>query len=92
MKLTNKNILLGITGSIAAYKSADLTRKLIAEGATVRVIMTNAAKKFISPLTLQTLSCNPVYEDLFTLRDNTIVEHIELAKWGRCDFNCSCHC
>ena len=82
MKLTNKNILLGITGSIAAYKSADLTRKLIAEGATVRVIMTNAAKKFISPLTLQTLSCNPVYEDLFTLRDNTIVEHIELAKWA----------
>ena len=56
MRLSGKNILLGITGSISAYKSADLCRLLVKEGATVRVVMTPSATEFISPLTLSTLS------------------------------------
>ena len=58
--LTNKQILLGVTGGIAAYKSADLIRRLQDQGANVRVIMTPAAQEFITPLTLQALSGNPV--------------------------------
>ena len=72
------NILLGITGSIAAYKSADLVRNLTKQGFTVRVVMTHAATKFITPLTLQTLSNQPVYIDLF----ETEMEHINLARWA----------
>ncbi len=72
------NILLGITGSIAAYKSADLVRNLTKQGFTVRVVMTHAATKFITPLTLQTLSNQPVYIDLFA----TEMEHINLARWA----------
>ncbi len=64
--LKNKKILLGITGGIAAYKSAELVRKLIKEGASVNVVMTEAATRFISPLTFETLSGNKVYTDIFT--------------------------
>ena len=74
----SSNILLGITGSIAAYKSADLVRNLTKQGFTVRVVMTQAATKFITPLTLQTLSNQPVYLDLF----ETEMEHINLARWA----------
>ncbi len=72
------NILLGVTGSIAAYKTADLVRNLTKQGFTVRVVMTSAATKFITPLTLQTLSNQPVYIDLF----ETEMEHINLARWA----------
>jgi phosphopantothenoylcysteine decarboxylase/phosphopantothenate--cysteine ligase len=63
--LTNKKIVLGITGGIAAYKAAELTRALMKEGAQVKVIMTKSAAEFIKPLTLQTLSKNQVYTDMF---------------------------
>ena len=63
-RLTNKRILLGITGGIAAYKSAELVRALKTAGADVRVVMTDGAKEFITPLTLQALSGNPVHHSL----------------------------
>ncbi|RJQ15100.1 MAG: bifunctional 4'-phosphopantothenoylcysteine decarboxylase/phosphopantothenoylcysteine synthetase, partial [Nitrospiraceae bacterium] len=60
-----KNILLGVTGSIAAYKAVDIVRRLIEEGASVRVVMTKAACKFITPLTFEAVSGHPVLTDLF---------------------------
>ncbi len=73
-------ILLGITGSIAAYKSAELCRLLIKAGYEVRCIMTSAATEFISPLTLSTLSKNPVHTELS--KDNTWINHVELGLWA----------
>ena len=61
----NKNILVGVTGGIAAYKTCDLIRELIKNRAQVKVIMTDAAKQFITPLTFETLTNNPVYCDLY---------------------------
>jgi len=81
--LQNKNILLGVTGGIAAYKSADLTHKLRQAGCNVKVILTASAQKFITPLTFQALSNNPVYTELFD--DNlsqSAMDHIDLAKWA----------
>jgi phosphopantothenoylcysteine decarboxylase / phosphopantothenate---cysteine ligase len=78
--LTGKKILLGVTGSIAAYKSALLIRLLVKEGAEVKVIMTPAAKDFISPLTLATLSKNPVIIDLFD--GNQWADHVRLGRWA----------
>lgn len=78
--LAGKFILLGITGGIAAYKAAELCRLFIKAGASVRVIMTPAAKEFISPLTLQTLSKHQVYDDLFAGTKRYTVEHVELTK------------
>lgn len=80
--LVNKHIVLGITGGIAAYKSADLVRRLREVGAHVRVVMTAGAKAFITPLTLQAVSANPVHEDLFDLQAEAAMGHIELAKWA----------
>lgn len=80
--LAGKNILLGITGSIAAYKSADLVRRLREVGANVRVAMTENAKRFITPLTMQAVSGNPVHEDLFDLHAEAAMGHIELARWA----------
>lgn len=77
--LKGKNIILGITGSIAAYKSAEITSQLVKLGANVKVIMTKSATRFISPLTLATLSRNKVITDLFELPDSYEVEHINLA-------------
>ncbi|WP_419873020.1 bifunctional phosphopantothenoylcysteine decarboxylase/phosphopantothenate--cysteine ligase CoaBC [Candidatus Pristimantibacillus sp. PTI5] len=77
--LKGKTILLGITGGIAAYKGAALCSKLVQAGANVHVIMTESAAKFITPLTLQTLSRNPVYTDTFDERDPAVVSHIHLA-------------
>ncbi|MFC4775494.1 bifunctional phosphopantothenoylcysteine decarboxylase/phosphopantothenate--cysteine ligase CoaBC [Paenibacillus sp. GCM10023252] len=77
--LTGKSIILGITGGIAAYKGAALCSKLVQAGADVRVIMTDSAAKFITPLTLQTLSRHPVYTDTFDERDAAVVSHIDLA-------------
>jgi len=80
--LTNKRILLGITGGIAAYKSAELARRLCEQGAAVRVVMTRAATEFITPLTLQALSGNPVHTELLDHNAEAGMGHIELARWA----------
>ncbi len=80
--LKDKNILIGISGGIAAYKAADLTSRLIKEGAQVKVVMTKNALKFIDPLTFETLSGNPVYYDTFQSREKWDISHISLAKWA----------
>ncbi|OGT43120.1 MAG: phosphopantothenoylcysteine decarboxylase [Gammaproteobacteria bacterium RIFCSPHIGHO2_12_FULL_37_34] len=80
--LIHKHILLGVTGSIAAYKSADIVRRLREAGAIVRVIMTENAKRFITPLTMQAVSGHPIHEDLFDVRAEAAMGHIELARWA----------
>ena len=80
--LENKKIVLGITGGIAAYKAAELTRALIKAGAQVRVIMTRNAMQFITPLTLQTLSQGPVYTETFDPADSYDMAHISLADYA----------
>src|SRR3989338_8258273 len=78
--LVNKRILLGVTGGIAAYKSADLARRLRAAGAEVRVVMTRGAADFITPLTLQAVSGQPVHTEMVGTESRTGMEHIELAR------------
>jgi phosphopantothenoylcysteine decarboxylase/phosphopantothenate--cysteine ligase len=80
--LTNKRILLGVTGGIAAYKSADLVRRLREAGGEVRVVMTRAAGEFITPLTLQALSGNPVHRELLDAETESAMGHIDLARWA----------
>ncbi|HEY8568589.1 bifunctional phosphopantothenoylcysteine decarboxylase/phosphopantothenate--cysteine ligase CoaBC [Microbulbifer sp.] len=80
--LADKRILLGVTGGIAAYKSADLVRRLQDRGATVRVVMTAGAQEFVRPLTFQALSGNPVHTDLLDPAAEAAMGHIELAKWA----------
>ena len=80
--LTGKRILLGVTGGIAAYKSAELVRRLRDAGAGVRVVMTGGAQRFITPLTLQALSGHPVRSDLFDEQAEAGMGHIELARWA----------
>jgi len=80
--LKGKKIVLGITGGIAAYKAAELTRALIKEGAQVRVIMTKNATEFISPLTLQTLSNNIVYTEMYLPSEQFDMAHIALAEFA----------
>jgi phosphopantothenoylcysteine decarboxylase/phosphopantothenate--cysteine ligase len=80
--LTNKRILLGVTGGIAAYKSADAVRRLRDAGAEVRVIMTSSATEFITPLTLQAVSGHPVYRQLLDTDAEAGMGHIELARWA----------
>ena len=83
MSLANKNILLGVTGSIAAYKSAELVRELIQAGSRVRVVMTHTAKEFITPLTFQALSGNAVTSDEFESSESSnAMDHIALARWA----------
>ena len=82
LSLTNKRILLGITGGIAAYKSAELTRLLVKAGAEVHVAMTPSATEFITPLTLQALSGNRVHLDLLDAEAEAGMGHIELARWA----------
>ncbi|HTR61955.1 MAG TPA: bifunctional phosphopantothenoylcysteine decarboxylase/phosphopantothenate--cysteine ligase CoaBC [Candidatus Binataceae bacterium] len=77
--LKDKTILLGVTGGIAAYKAAEITRLLVQRGAKVRVMMTRNAREFITPLTLQTLSQNPVATDTFSLTEESEIGHIRLA-------------
>ena len=77
-----KKILLGVSGGIAAYKSAELIRRLRDGGAEVRVIMTRGAMSFITPLTLQALSGEPVHHDLLDERAEAAMGHIELAWWA----------
>ena len=75
----DKEIILGVTGGIAAYKAAELVRELIKKGAKVHVVMTRNAQEFITPLTFQTLSCNPVQTDLFSLTEDSRIGHVALA-------------
>lgn len=80
--LADKKILLGISGGIAAYKCAELTRRLIERGASVRVVMTASAQEFITPLTMQAVSGYPVSSSLFDPAAEASMGHIELAKWA----------
>ncbi|HNT40863.1 MAG TPA: bifunctional phosphopantothenoylcysteine decarboxylase/phosphopantothenate--cysteine ligase CoaBC [Tenuifilaceae bacterium] len=82
MRLAGKHIILGVTGSIAAYKAAILTRLLIKEGAEVKVIMTPHAKEFITPLTLATLSKNPILVDFFNPENGGWNSHVDLGLWA----------
>lgn len=80
--LRDKNIILGITGSIAAYKAAYIIRSLVKKGAKVQVVITPAGKEFITPLTLSTLSSNPVISEFFSNRDGTWNSHVDLGLWA----------
>jgi len=80
--IIKKKILLGVTGGIAAYKSADLIRRLVKAGAEVRVVMTVAAAEFVQPLTYQALSGHKVYSDIFDAEADSAMDHIELARWA----------
>ncbi|MDP4204010.1 MAG: bifunctional phosphopantothenoylcysteine decarboxylase/phosphopantothenate--cysteine ligase CoaBC [Bacteroidota bacterium] len=80
--LRGKNIILGITGSIAAYKSAMLTRLLVKEGANVKIVMTPLAKEFITPLTLATLAKNPILVDFFDPTNGNWNSHVNLGLWA----------
>ena len=82
MSIANKNILLGVTGGIAAYKAPDLVRKLTALGANVRVVLTDSAAEFVSSLSLQAVSGNPVHRQLLDPAAEAAMGHIELAKWA----------
>ena len=80
--LFNKRILLGVTGSIAAYKACDLVRQLRQSGCDVRVVMTRSAMEFVSPLTFQALSQHTVHRDLLDEKAESAMSHIELARWA----------
>lgn len=82
MRLSGKRILLGITGSIAAYKSAETVRLFIKEGADVKVVMTKSAHDFVTPLTLGTLSSNPVLTEFAVPASGVWNNHVELALWA----------
>ncbi len=80
--LKDRKIVLGITGGIAAYKAAELTRQLVKKGADVKVIMTRHATEFITPMTLQTLSCGPVFLEMFATVKEFEIAHIALADYA----------
>ncbi len=80
--LKGKKILVGVTGGIAAYKTATIIRLLVKEGAEVRVIMTGHAKAFITPLTLATLSKNPVLSEFFSPENGSWNSHVDLGIWA----------
>lgn len=82
MSLQGKHVILGITGSIAAYKSAILTRLLVKEGAEVQVVITPAGKEFITPVTLSALSGKPVVSEFFASADGTWHSHVDLGLWA----------
>ncbi len=77
-----ERILLGVTGGIAAYKSAEIVRRLRERGADVQVVMTGAARQFVTPLTFQALSGRPVRTDLWDEAAEAAMGHIELARWA----------
>jgi phosphopantothenoylcysteine decarboxylase/phosphopantothenate--cysteine ligase len=80
----NKHILLGVSGGIAAYKSAELVRLFKKQGAEVQVVMTKSAMQFVSPLTFQALSGNPVHSELLDADEENAMGHISLARWADC--------
>lgn len=82
--LKGKKILLGVTGSIAAYKAATLVRLLVKQGAEVKVLMSDGAQDFITPLTLSTLSKNPVYHQFVLNKQGEWTNHVEMAMWADC--------
>ena len=82
MTLQNKKIVLGITGGIAAYKCAELVRRLKERGCDVRVVMTSGAQQFVTPLTMQAVSGNPISDSLLDPAAEAAMGHIELAKWA----------
>ena len=82
MFFSNKNVLIGVTGGIAAYKSAEIIRLFKKDGADVKVVMTESAKEFITPLTLQAISGNEIHDSLLDARAESAMGHIELAKWA----------
>lgn len=80
--LGGKHILLGVTGSIAAYKAANIVRLLVTQGAEVKIVMTPLAKQFITPLTLATLAKNPIYVDFFNPENGEWNSHVSLGMWS----------
>ena len=82
--LTNKRILLGVSGSISAYKAPDIIRRLQDLGADVRVVLTSGGSKFITELSLQSISKNKVHYNLWDKEAELSMGHIELAKWADC--------
>ena len=80
--MKNKNILIGVSGGIAAYKVATLVRLFIKAGANVKVIFTESAKDFVTPLIFATLSKNPVYSEFFDKKNGSWNSHIELSNWS----------
>ena len=76
------NILLGITGSIAAYKTPELVRQLRASGFNVKVVITESAREFVTETTLQAVSANPVRSNLWDKDAEAVMSHIELARWA----------
>jgi phosphopantothenoylcysteine decarboxylase/phosphopantothenate--cysteine ligase len=82
MALQGKRIILGVTGSIAAYKAAPLIRLLVKQGAEIKVIMTALAKEFIAPLTLATLAKNPILVDFFDPTNGNWNSHVDLGLWA----------
>ncbi len=82
MFFKGKNIIIGVTGSIAAYKTAFLIRLLVKEGAEVKVVMSDNAKEFITPLTLSTLSKNPVLVEFFNPENGSWSNHVDLGLWA----------
>ena len=82
LNFLNTNILLCVTGGIAAYKSAEIIRLFKKDGAELRVIMTESAKEFITPLTLQAVSGNEIHDSLLDVKAESAMGHIELAKWA----------
>src|SRR5512140_1258964 len=80
--LKGKKILIGVTGGIAAYKTANIIRLLVKEGAEVKVVMTRHAKEFITPLTLSTLSKNPVLSEFFDSGSGDWNSHVDLGIWA----------
>ena len=84
MKKSKKinNILVGVCGGIASYKICELVRTLVKHKFSVKVMMTEAAARFVTPLVFQNLSANPVYQDMFMLLQETAVQHVSLAQWA----------
>ena len=80
--LKGKNIIVGVTGGIAAYKAAMLVRLLVKQGASVKIVMTPLAKEFITPLTLATLSKNPILVDFFNPENGDWNSHVDLGLWA----------
>ena len=82
MRLSGKHIVLGVTGSIAAYKAAYLLRGLVKEGAEVQVVMTPSAKEFITPVTMSALSGKPVASEFFSANDGAWNSHVDMGQWA----------
>ncbi|MDY7223056.1 bifunctional phosphopantothenoylcysteine decarboxylase/phosphopantothenate--cysteine ligase CoaBC [Halalkalibacterium halodurans] len=80
--LQGKRVVLGVSGGIAAFKSAAFASKLVQAGAEVKIVMTEGAKKFVTPLTFQALTRHPVYDDTFSEPDPSEIAHIQLADWA----------